>query len=279
MKEIIFYDSGIGGIALLNKTREFCKRENYVYFADNLNMPYGSKSEKEITSLVIRNLETVVKTTTKCIVIACNTITAKSISKIRKIFPETKIFGIEPEIKTALKPRIKNALLIATPQTADIAKSKIADIYAQKIMTNNAAESKIADIYSQNIITNNAAKSKIADIYSQNKITIHAAKTLARTIELQIDNKEAIYREIKKIKREHPQKFQALILGCTHYALVSDVFRYAFGDEVKIFDGLKGTAANISRSIEKEKKGFGSLKLIITKNGTKEKLKYASLIN
>ncbi len=243
MKEIIFYDSGIGGIALLNKTREKAKKENYLYFADNGNMPYGSKNQNEITSHVIKNLESVVKTTTKCVVIACNTITTKSIAEIRKIFPETKIFGIEPEIKSALKPRIKNALLIATPKTCE------------------------------------TAKEKLDFLDTENKITIHSAPFLAKIIEEKIGDKESIYREIKKIKRMYPQKFQAIILGCTHYALVRDVFSYAFFEETKIFDGINGTASNIARTIQKEKIGFGSVKLVMTKENTKEKLKYVSLIN
>lgn len=243
MQEIIFYDSGIGGIALLNKTREYARRENYLYFADNLNMPYGSKSQNEITSHVAKNLESVVKTTTKCVVIACNTITAKSIAEIRTIFPETKIFGIEPEIKSALKPKIKNALLIATPKTCETAKEKLSVLDQQK------------------------------------KITIHPAPQLARIIEQKIGDKESIYREIKKIKRNYPQKFQSIILGCTHYALVRDVFSYAFSEEAKIFDGIFGTARNIVKSIEKEKIGFGSVKLVLTKDSSKEKLKYVSLIN
>ncbi|MFI3129085.1 MAG: aspartate/glutamate racemase family protein [Bacillota bacterium] len=243
IKEIIFYDSGIGGIALLNKTREKARKESYIYFADNENMPYGNKTQNEITAHVIKNLESVVKTTTKCVVIACNTITTKSISEIRRVFPETKIFGIEPEIKSALKPRIKNALLIATPKTCESAKEKL-------------------DI-----------------LDTQNKITIHPAPNLAKTIEEKIGDKEAIYREIKKIKRAYPQKFQSLILGCTHYALVRDVFCYAFSEETKIFDGINGTACNIAKSIQKEKIGFGSVKLVMTKENTKEKLKYVSLIN
>lgn len=242
MNEVIFYDSGIGGISLLNETRQLCKRENFIYYADNANLPYGRKSKDEISDLVVSNLEKEIQTTTKCVVVACNTITTIAMDKIRGAFPETKIFGIEPEINSALSPKIKSALLIATPQTCE------------------------------------SAKHKIVNRGLSDKITVHPAPTLAKIIERNIANKEVIYREIKKIKSAHKQKFQALILGCTHYALVKDVFSYVFSEEIKIFDGTKGTARNISRTIQKEKKGFGSLKLVLSKDDINEKLKYASLI-
>ncbi|MFI3167689.1 MAG: aspartate/glutamate racemase family protein [Bacillota bacterium] len=242
MKEIIFYDSGIGGISLLNKTRAICKKEHFVYCADNANMPYGTRGEKEVSKLVISNLEKQIKTTTKAVVIACNTITNLAIKDIRNAFPETKIFGIEPEIKGVSNGKMGSALLIATPKTCEVVRNKISPQTAEKI-------------------------------------TIHPAYNLAKIIEREIANKEEIYREITKIKRSHPKKFQAVILGCTHYALCKDVFTYAFSENVKILDGINGTARNVARNIVKEKTGFGSLRLVLSKDDMCEKLKYASLIN
>ena len=55
-KPIGIFDSGIGGLSVLNKLKELLPNESFVYLADNINCPYGNKSKKEIVFLVLRIL-------------------------------------------------------------------------------------------------------------------------------------------------------------------------------------------------------------------------------
>ncbi len=238
MNEILFYDSGVGGIALLNKLRILRPYENYIYFADNKNMPYGNKEYSDVLSLVISNIKNIITKNTNCVVIACNTITSQMINDIRKEFETLQIFGIEPEIKSVSN---EPSLLIATPQTCVAVANKV--------------------------------------ISSGKNITVHPAFNLANIIENNLSDKEVIHREIIKIKTAHAQKFQSLILGCTHYALVKDIFAYAFPHCKNIYDGINGTAKNIAEKIQQTKAEGGGIKLILTKESKRENLKYISLIN
>ena len=95
------FDSGIGGISILEKLKQLLPNENFIYLADNRNCPYGNKSKKEIISLSNKNCEKLIKLNCKIIIIACNTSTTNSIKKLREIIA-IPIIGIEPGLKPAI---------------------------------------------------------------------------------------------------------------------------------------------------------------------------------
>ena len=113
------FDSGIGGISILDKLKDMLPNENFIYLADNVNCPYGSKSKKEIFSLSYKNCEKLIELDCKAIIIACNTATTNSIKKIREII-SLPIIGIEPGIKPAINhTKTKNIGVLATEKTLD----------------------------------------------------------------------------------------------------------------------------------------------------------------
>ena len=100
-RPIGIFDSGMGGISILNELFKELKNEQFIYLADNKNCPYGNKSKKIITELSNKKWKELIKLDWKIIVIACNTSTTNSIESIRKIF-NCPIIGIEPGIKPAI---------------------------------------------------------------------------------------------------------------------------------------------------------------------------------
>ena len=93
---IIFYDSGIGGINLMKRTFLAFPKEDYLYFGDFKNMPYGNKTDEKIRSLVSKNLGGLEKFIPKLIVVACNTastVAAKAIQGRR-----VKTVGVYPKV-------------------------------------------------------------------------------------------------------------------------------------------------------------------------------------
>ena len=83
-KSILFYDSGIGGLSTLAKTIQILPNEKYIYFADNLHVPYGNRTNQEICDLVYANILALLKRfKVKLIVIACNTATSLAIDFLR----------------------------------------------------------------------------------------------------------------------------------------------------------------------------------------------------
>ena len=111
------FDSGIGGISILNKLKKILPNENFIYLADNKNFPYGNKSKKEIFLLSYKNCQKLIEFNCKIIIVACNTSTTNSIKKLRDLI-SIPLIGIEPGIKPAIKyTKTKNIGILATEKT------------------------------------------------------------------------------------------------------------------------------------------------------------------
>jgi glutamate racemase len=78
------FDSGIGGVTVLKEILKILPDENYIYYSDSKNNPYGDKAEKEILKLCDKIVQFFIKRNCKAIVIACNTASAKAVSYLRK---------------------------------------------------------------------------------------------------------------------------------------------------------------------------------------------------
>ena len=74
-----FFDSGLGGASVLREALKLLPNENYIYYGDNANAPYGDRTEDEITALTFRSAHRLVDMGVKAIVLACNTATATAI--------------------------------------------------------------------------------------------------------------------------------------------------------------------------------------------------------
>ena len=70
---VVFYDSGRGGEVLMKRTRKAFPNENYVYFADEKNMPYGEKTERELENIFYETFWKILSFAPKLVVVACNT--------------------------------------------------------------------------------------------------------------------------------------------------------------------------------------------------------------
>lgn len=97
-----FFDSGLGGLCILEAFKKACPEENTVYIADSANCPYGNRPSDEIRRISFANTRELLSSYgCKMIVVACNTATAAAIDALRESFPETPFIGIEPAIKPA----------------------------------------------------------------------------------------------------------------------------------------------------------------------------------
>ena len=96
-----FFDSGLGGLCILDAFKALCPRESTVYIADSRNCPYGNKPADEIGSLAERHTRRLLKRGCKMIVVACNTATAAAIDTLRAEWPDVPFIGIEPAVKPA----------------------------------------------------------------------------------------------------------------------------------------------------------------------------------
>lgn len=155
-KSIGVFDSGIGGLNVLNNLVEQFPNENFLYVGDNLNVPYGIKTEQELKEIISKIFRYFEKEEVKAIVIACNTASAASMTLDCKV-PVFRI--IEPTANNALKVS-NNIGVLATNFTIE---SKGYDVYLKDKMKGIKA-SPFVTIVENDSINDKDSKKIINDI-------------------------------------------------------------------------------------------------------------------
>ena len=101
-RSVGFFDSGIGGLCILDAFKTLCPMESTCYIADRENCPYGPRSESEIITFSEECVKKLIAHGCKMIVVACNTASAAAIDYLRARYPKIPFVGIEPAIKPAV---------------------------------------------------------------------------------------------------------------------------------------------------------------------------------
>src|SRR3970040_1209855 len=97
------FDSGIGGLTVLQKIMEALPRENTVYLGDTARSPYGTKSVETVLRYSFENTDFLIEKDVKLVVVACNTSTAIALESLRENVP-VPVSGVsEPGVRAALK--------------------------------------------------------------------------------------------------------------------------------------------------------------------------------
>ena len=128
-QKIAVFDSGVGGLAVLKQAKKALPNEDFLYFADNRNAPYGNKTANEICTLVCDRVDKILCAKPKAVVIACNTATSTCMHKLVERYPKTLFVGTLPVVDKVAKP----CLVFVTKGTAEssfgvqVAKQK--DVY------------------------------------------------------------------------------------------------------------------------------------------------------
>jgi len=107
-----FFDSGVGGISVLKKAMELLPHEDFIYFGDSVNAPYGDKDLETIRELSFQAVDFLLSFQCKSIVVACNTATSAAISDIRAKYPDLPVIGIEPALKVAIDHTTDGKILV-----------------------------------------------------------------------------------------------------------------------------------------------------------------------
>ena len=82
VNKIGVFDSGIGGLSVLNELKKVLLYEDFYYYGDSKNNPYGEKSDEELFKIVSNVVERLIDKECKLIVIACNTATTRCIKTL-----------------------------------------------------------------------------------------------------------------------------------------------------------------------------------------------------
>lgn len=207
------FDSGIGGVTVLKEILKILPNENYIYYSDSKNNPYGDKSDEEIFNMCDRIVKKFIKEECKAVVIACNTASAKAAKKLREKYPQEIIIAIEPAYKMVHDFAYeKPTLVMATKGTIE--------------------SEKFHRLYEK---------------YDNHKTYLLACKGLADIIEE--GNEEKIQLYLKTNLSKYVGKVENVVLGCTHYPLIQKQIRQVLGN-VKFFNGAPNLAKHLRDVLE-----------------------------
>ena len=124
--KIGIFDSGLGGLSILKELISTLPNEDYLFYEDSINNPYGEKSDDELFSITSNIVEYLLENNCKIIVIACNTATTSCMKKLREKYKDTIFVGTVPAIKVAYDNNYKGTLVLATNYTIN---SKIIQLF------------------------------------------------------------------------------------------------------------------------------------------------------
>ena len=125
MATIGVFDSGIGGLTVLNEALRQAPAHHYIYLADSANAPYGERSSDWVAQRSLDLCHWLVREGCQALVVACNTATAEAIAHIRHEMPAIPIIGVEPGIKPAVTQSSNCKVgVLATQNTLKIDKFK-----------------------------------------------------------------------------------------------------------------------------------------------------------
>lgn len=114
-RPVCVFDSGIGGLTLFAECVKRYRQIDFVYFADNYNVPYGNRSPENVCELTEKVFEKIACLNPRAVIIACNTVTALCAYRLRKKY-SFPVLGIQPAIKPAARHGGK-ILVLATQAT------------------------------------------------------------------------------------------------------------------------------------------------------------------
>ena len=135
-----FFDSGLGGLCILDAFKALCPHESTIYVADSRNCPYGNKPADEIVRLSERHTRRLLKRGCKMIVVACNTATAAAIDTLRAEWPDVPFIGIEPAVKpAALRSKTGVVGVLATAGTFGGVIATVADEFVELVERNEVS--------------------------------------------------------------------------------------------------------------------------------------------
>lgn len=211
------FDSGVGGISVLKALVGELPGEDFHYFGDSANAPYGEKTEERVLELSRDIVERFVAEGAKAIVIACNTATSVAAPTLRDAYPDLPIIGIEPALKPATEaPGHGRILVMATDITLTLDKYQ-----------------ELAATYGRDCEVISVPCPGLAGRIE------HGALDQADLVEM-----------IRSYVGSFAGTVGSVVLGCTHYPFVRRQIAEVLGDGVKFFDGGAGTARHLRTRLD-----------------------------
>ena len=214
-RKIGVFDSGIGGVTVLKEIVKILPNEDYIYYSDSKNNPYGDKKDEEIIELCVNIVNYFIERNCKAIVIACNTASAKAAQYLRSKYSQIPIIAIEPAYKMVYDYSYEDVTLI--------------------MATKGTIESEKFNLLFKK--------------YDNHKTYLLPCIGLADLIEN--GNEDEIKKYLKNNLEIYKGRVKNVVLGCTHYPLIQNEIKEVLGD-VKFFNGAPNLAIHLKNILNEK---------------------------
>ncbi|QHT60128.1 glutamate racemase [Paenibacillus lycopersici] len=221
-----FFDSGIGGLTVLAESLRRLPAKDYLYMADTLHVPYGTKPPEEVRKFIMASVGKMVEVGIDALVVACNTATSIAIQELRETYA-FPIVGMEPAVKPAVEMNRatgRRVLVFATPLT----------LRQQKYgaLLSRVDEERIVD-------------------------SMPLPELVEYCEQLQFD--EEIMRNyfIGKLAELDLDRYGIIVLGCTHYPYYTSILREVLPPHIGIVHGNAGTVKRLAAQLSRYGIGEG----------------------
>ena len=186
------FDSGIGGLTVLKQLIDKYPDNDYIYFGDTINMPYGSKNIDELKKLARYNVEFLLKYNVDIIIIACGTVSSNCLEYLKDNYDISIIDIISPTINYLNNSKYNNIGIIATEATIN------SHIFKNRLINKNIYE---------------ISTPKLVPIIENNEY----------------DN---INNVLNDYINKYKDKIDILVLGCTHYPLLTKYIKNIYNKDI-----------------------------------------------
>lgn len=215
------FDSGVGGLTVLNALHQRLPNESFLYLGDCARVPYGTKSAHTVMQYALQIAHFLVHQQIKALVIACNTASAHALPRLQQYFPTLPIIGV-------IKPGAQAA--IQASRNGEIA------VIATKSTVNSQAYSRA-----------------IAALAPHQRVVESACSLFVSLVEegwTQGSLLEAILaRYLLPLFQDPAHHPDTLLLGCTHFPVLSQAIAQVIGQHIAIIDSAQTTACAVADSL------------------------------
>ena len=238
-----FFDSGLGGLCILDAFVALCPNESTVYIADSANCPYGNRPADEIVRLSRANTEELLSRGCKMVVVACNTATAAAIDTLRAEWPDVPFIGIEPALKpAALESKTGIVGVLATAGTFG---GRLYRETKAKFAKDVTVIATVADEFVEIVESFGVG-------LGSNRVGLESA-TLNDTKMTLIDSKETLNdaKVISTVRSKIEPLLNAgcdrIVLGCTHFPHLKPVIEKVCAGRAEVIDPSDAVARQARR--------------------------------
>jgi glutamate racemase len=211
------FDSGVGGLTVLRALRAALPHESFVYLGDTARLPYGTKSPGTISRYALQAAGLLVQRGIKLLVVACNTASAVAIDDLRAALPGLPVVGVvEPGAAAAVRASVSG---------------RIAVIGTESTIRGGAYTRAIAALRGDAVVSGRACPLFVAlaeEGWLDGPIPEAVAREYLATLVADVD---------------------ALVLGCTHFPLLTGAIRRVVGPALTIVDSAETTAVAVAEQL------------------------------